>query len=104
MSSFAKTTVLSLTLLAGAAFAAHAQSGSVAALPPGNAVAPPAAASGAYPGPNPGVGYYPAEKQSQPVTPSPQYVGPSPGAGYYPAEKQTQGVQPSPDYVGPRPN
>jgi hypothetical protein len=104
MSSFAKTTVLSLTLLAGAAFAAHAQSGSVAALPPGTAAAPPAAASGTYPGPNPGAGNYPAEKQTQAVAPSPKYVGPAPGAGFYPTEQQTQPVQPSPVYPGPRPN
>jgi hypothetical protein len=110
MSSLAKTTVLSFTLLAGVAFAAHAQSGSVAALPPGTTAAPPAAAapigpSTAYPGPNPGAGYYGGTVQTQaPVVPSPKYVGPSPGAGYYPTETQTQPVQPSPAYPGPRPH
>jgi hypothetical protein len=103
MSSFAKTTVLSLTLLAGAAFAAHAQSGSVAALPPGTAAAPPAAASGAYPGPNPGAGYYLTEKCRPAVTPRPNMSAPPPGAGFYPAENRPK-AQPSPNYVGPRPN
>jgi hypothetical protein len=119
MSTLAKSTVLSLSLLAGAAFAAHAQSGSVAALPPGAAAAPPAAAapigpSAAYPGPNPGAGYYGGMvAQQAPVVPSPAYVGPAPGAGYY---GTPQAYQKSSDYdsnaskhpytsaQGPRPN
>jgi hypothetical protein len=110
MSSFAKTTVLSLTLLAGAAFAAHAQSGSVAALPPGTAAAPPAAApiapSAAYPGPNPGSGYYGGMGRTQAtVDPSPnKQEGTSPGAGWYPKEQQSQDVKPSTPYPGVRPN
>jgi hypothetical protein len=120
MSSFAKTTVLSLSLLAGAAFAAHAQSGSIAALPPGTAAAPPAATapigpSAAYPGPNPGTGFYGGTVQTQaPVTPSAQYVGPPPGAG---TGAMPQHFEKSADWdnntalhpysspgVGPRPN
>ena len=87
MASLAKSTVLGLSLLTGVAFAAHAQSGSIAALPPGAAAAPPAATapvgpSATYPGPNPGLGYYGGTVQTQaPVTGSPQYVGPAPGAG-----------------------
>ena len=83
MLTLAKSTLLSLTLLTGAAFAAHAQSGSVAALPPNTAATPPAAsASVGFPGPNPGAGYYGGTvSQQAPVVPSPQYVGPSPGAG-----------------------
>jgi hypothetical protein len=108
MSSLAKSTVLSVALLGSVAFAAHAQSGSVAALPPGTVAAPAATApvgpSVAYPGPNPGAGNYPTEKQTQGVTASPKYVGPSPGAGVYMDEKQTQQVQPSPALHGPRPN
>ena len=107
MSSFAKTTVLSLTLLAGAAFAAHAQSGSVAALPPGTVATPPAATAPmtTYHGPNPGAGYYGGTVQTQqPVVPSPKYVGPSPGPGTFAPEQQTRAVEPSPPYIGPRPN
>lgn len=87
MSTLAKSMVLSLSLLAGAAFAAHAQSGSVASLPPGGAAAPsaaPIAPMDPYPGPNPGMGSTGAMGQTQAaVTPSPAYVGPNPGAGYY---------------------
>ena len=119
MSTLAKATVLSLGVLTGAAFAAHAQSGSVAALPPGAAAAPPAATapigpSVAYPGPTPGSGFYGGTVATQaPVAPSPAYVGPSPGLGYYGA---TQGYQKPADYesnaalhpytsnMGPRPN
>src|SRR5579885_255451 len=82
----AKSTILALGLLAGAAVA-HAQSSNVAALPPGTAATPstaPVGPSAAYPGPNPGSGYYGGTvTQQQPVQPSPQYVGPAPGAGYY---------------------
>jgi hypothetical protein len=83
MTSFAKTTVLSLSLLAGVAFSAHAQSSSVASLPPGTVAAPLAAgATAAYPGPNPGTGYYGGTVQSQaPVVPSPKAEGVPAGAG-----------------------
>ena len=107
MSSFAKTTVLSLTLLTGVAFAAHAQSGNVAALPPGTAAAPPAAIapSVGYPGPKAGNSWYINEKQTQAVVPSPKYVGPGPGGGWYPStEKQTQAVTPSDRYPGVKPH
>src|SRR5689334_14744834 len=88
MASLAKSTLLGLSLLTGVAFAAQAQSGSVAALPPGAGAAPAATApvgpSVAYPGPNPGTGYYGGTVTAQqPVVPSPQYVGPAPGSGYY---------------------
>ncbi len=95
MLTLAKSTLLSVTLLAGAAFAAHAQSGSVAALPPGTAATAPASApvgpSVAFPGPNPGSGYYggTVTQQTQ-VAPSPQYVGPNPGLGYYGATATRQ--------------
>jgi hypothetical protein len=86
MLTLAKSTLLGATLLAGAAFAAHAQSGSVAALPPGTTTSAPATApvgpSTAYPGPNPGSAAAAGTvTQQAPVVPSPQYVGPSPGAG-----------------------
>jgi hypothetical protein len=90
MMSFAKTTLLSLSLLAGAAFAAHAQSNSVASLPPGTAAAPHAATapvgpSTAYPGPNPGTSGYSGTGQTQAtVAPSPQFVGVSPGTASTP--------------------
>jgi hypothetical protein len=90
MTSFAKTTVLSLSLLAGVAFAAHAQSSSVASLPPGTVAAPPAATapvapSTAYPGPNPGTPGYSGMGQTQAtVAPSPPLVGASPGASNAP--------------------
>jgi hypothetical protein len=86
MSTLAKSTLLSLSLLAGTAFVAYAQSGSVAALPPG-AAAPAATAPvgpmNPYPGPNPGSGANIAGGQTQQagVAPSPAYVGPPAGAG-----------------------
>lgn len=86
MSPLFKSTMLSLGLLAGAAFAAQAQtSGSVAALPPAAApTAAPLAPMNPYPGPNPGAGVNaPAGQTQAAVTPSPNYVGPNPGAGYY---------------------
>ncbi|HEV8677964.1 MAG TPA: hypothetical protein VGQ90_01215 [Stellaceae bacterium] len=108
MTNLVKSTVLSLGLVAGVSFAAYAQSGSVAALPPGTAATPPAAVapSGTLPGPNAGGGWYPKEAQTDAArTPSPQYVGPAPGGGWYPSnEKQTETVQPSGTYPGPRPN
>jgi hypothetical protein len=116
MLTLAKSTLLSVTLLAGAAFAAHAQSGSVAALPPGTA-APAATApvgpSVAYPGPNPGSGYYGGTvAQQAPVAPSPPYVGPNPGLGYYGATATRQSsdygsnesLHPYTSQLGPRPN
>jgi len=97
MSTLAKSTVLSLSLLAGAAFAAHAQSGSVASLPPGTAAAPPAATAplNPYPGPNPGAGVSAGMGHTQAVVPSPAYIGPSPGAA---TGAMPPLVQKSPDY------
>ena len=118
MSTFAKSAVLSLSLLAGAAFAAHAQSGNVASLPPGSA-APHAAAAplgpmNPYPGPNPGTGVNAGMGQTQAaVTPSPAYIGPNPGGGYYgvsPAYHKPAGynsddaLHPYTSGEGPRPN
>lgn len=84
MSSLVKTALLSVSLVAGIAVAAQAQSDSVASLPPGGGApvaAAPVGPSVAYPGPNPGSGYYGGTvSQQQPVTPSPKYVGPAPGA------------------------
>jgi hypothetical protein len=77
---YVKSALLSLTLLAGTAVAAHAQSGNVAALPPNPAPAT-APSYGTYPGPNPGSSWSGVGQQTQAVTPSPAYVGPSPGAG-----------------------
>src|SRR5258708_34236416 len=86
MSILAKSALLSVPLLAGVAVAAHAQSGSVAALPPGTVATTPATApigpSMAFPGPNPGSGYYGGTAPQQaPGAPSPQYGGPPPAAG-----------------------
>jgi len=78
MRALVKTTVMSLTLLAGVAAAAHAQS-NVAALPPGAApaVAPVGpAASAEWVGPKPGQGWYAKEQQSNAVPPSPAWIGP----------------------------
>jgi len=107
MTNLVKSTVLSLSLLAGAGFAAHAQSGSVAALPPAAAAAPAAAVapSPAWIGPKASGGFYPKETQTEAAfQPSPKYVGPGPGGGWYPTEKQTQDVTPSGRYPGVRPN
>ena len=79
MSTHLKSALLGAALVAGTVVAAHAQSGSVAALPPATppTAAAPVGPSTAYPGPNPGSGYYGGTvSQQQPVTPSPQYVGP----------------------------
>ena len=93
MSPLFKSTILSVGLLAGAAFAAQAQTGSVASLPPTAAPsAAPLAPMQPYPGPNPGAGVSAPTTQSQAaVAPSPAYVGPNPGLGYYgtPARVQT---------------
>ena len=82
MSSFVKASVLGLGLLAGAAFAAQAQTAdNTASLPP-NAGAPAAVApSGAYPGPNPGsnnISGVPV--MGGPVVASGQYPGPALGS------------------------
>jgi len=87
MSSFVKVTVLGLGLIAGAAFAAQAQTaGSLSALPPGgmsnegpSAVAP----SGNYIGPNLGGGANASvtPRTQATVTPSGSYPGPAAGAG-----------------------
>ncbi len=81
MYTLVKSAVLSLSLLAGAAVSAYAQSENIAALPPNAAVAP--------------------SPQGAVVAPSPQYVGPAPGITWSAAEKNTASVQPSPRYVGP---
>ena len=109
MRSLVKTTILSVSLLAGVAAVAHAQS-NVAALPPGAApsaaVAPVGPApSPQYVGPSPGQGWYAKEKETEArMQPSPEWQGPKPGNGWYAKEQQTQAVAPSPAYVGPRPN
>ena len=59
MAHLGKSALLSLSVLAGVAFAAQAQTSGLASLPPNPAAAPPAAASPvapsvAMPGPNPG--------------------------------------------------
>jgi hypothetical protein len=106
MSPLVKSAVLSLSLLAGAAVSAYAQSENIAALPP-DAPATPApqgiviAPSPRYVGPDPGVTWSAAEKNTGPVQPSPKYVGPDPGITWSAQERQTLPVQPSPDYVGP---
>ena len=84
-----KSTLLSLSMVAGLAFAAQAQTSGLASLPPNPTAAPPAAASPvapsvAMPGPNPGGSSNPGTVATQaPVAPSPGYVGPQPGGGYY---------------------
>jgi hypothetical protein len=102
-----RTSILSLALVTGVAFAAHAQSGSVAALPPGAAPAPAPAAvtpSAKMEGPNPGTLWSMQETQTRPVTPSGKMEGPNPGTLWSIQEANTGPVQPSPAYPGPRPN
>src|SRR5215207_1281426 len=102
-----RTSILSLALVTGVAFAAHAQSGSVAALPPGAAPAPaPAvvAPSARLQGPNPGAAWSTQEASTRPVTPSGRLEGPNPGSMWGAQEQQTQAVTPSPVYPGPRPH
>lgn len=107
MSSLVKSAIVSVSLLAGAMATAHAQSESIAVLPPNAPTATPApqrsavAPSPKYIGPAPGITWTAEERQTQPVQPSPQYVGPAPGITWSAQEKQTQPVQPSPEYVGP---
>jgi len=87
MAHLGKSALLSLSVLAGVAFAAQAQTSGLASLPPNPAAAPPAAASPvapsvAMPGPNPGTSSNAGMAATQTaVAPSPTYVGPSPGAG-----------------------
>ena len=107
--TFIKTTVLSLSLIAGVAAVAHAQS-NVAALPPGAAPAPAVAPVGPAPsadyvGPKPGSGWYAKEQETAArVQPSPEWIGPKASSGFYPREQPSQAVAPSPAYVGPRPH
>ena len=104
-----KTSILSVSLLAGVAAVAHAQS-NVAALPPGAAPAAVVAPVGPVPspqyvGPAPGQGWYPKEQETEArVAPSPEWVGPKASSGFYPKEQHSQAVAPSPAYVGPRPH
>ena len=105
--TFVRTSILSLALVTGVAFAAHAQSGYVAALPPGAAPAPaPAvvAPSARMEGPNPGSAWSTQEAQTRPVTASGRLEGANPGSAWSTQEKQTQAVTPSPVYPGPRPH
>ena len=109
MRSLVKTTILSVSLLAGVAAVAHAQS-NVAALPPGAAPAPVVAPVGPAPspqyvGPAPGQGWYGKEQETEArMQLSPEWIGPKASSGFYPREQTTQAVVPSPAYVGPRPN
>ena len=104
MFTFAKSAILSLSLIAGVVVAAHAQSSNIATLPPEAAPATAVAPSGVYPGPNPGKGWYSTEERTQRVAPSPPMAGVDPGQGWYPREQQTQPVQPSGAYPGTKPN
>jgi len=85
MALLKRSTLLSLGMIAGVGFAAHAQTG-VASLPPAATAAPPAVASPAvpsvaYPGPNPGNAPSAGTGRTQAaMTPSPTYVGPAPGS------------------------
>jgi hypothetical protein len=94
MSTIAKSAALGLCLVIGAAGAAYAQSENIAALPPDAAAKAPAAP----------VGPTGTADVVRPTGVSPQYVGPDPGRGFYPAEKQTRAITPSPAYIGPSPN
>ncbi len=106
MSTLAKAAALSLSLLTGATFAAHAQTNNVAALPPGASAAAPAPVgpSGPYPGPDPGRLWSTQESQTRPVEPSGALPGPDPGRLWSTKESQTQAVAPSGAYPGPKPN
>lgn len=109
MSSIAKAAVLSLTLVAGFAAVAYAQSSNIASLPPDTAppattVISPVAPSAAYPGPDPGRGWYAQEQQTQAVAPSGTYPGPDPGRGWYAQERPAEAVAPSTRYPGPKLN
>jgi hypothetical protein len=87
MAIMMKSTLLSLGVAAGLAFAAQAQTSGIASLPPNPTAAPPAVASpvapsAALPGPNPGGAPNAGTGSTQAaITPSPNYVGPAPGGG-----------------------
>ncbi len=112
-----KATFLSLGLMAGVAFAAHAQnSGAVSALPPGGASTAgpsPVAPSGPYPGPAAGATNGPTGKVYSQIQPSSNaYPGPALGASstptqrYAPATTQMQdpAYAPYTKGMGPKPN
>jgi hypothetical protein len=83
MSSYIRASVLSLGLIAGAAFAAQAQTaGEQSSLPPGGGAVPSIIMpDGHYPGPNPGSSsYIPSTPRVAAVAPSGAYVGPATGA------------------------
>lgn len=97
MSTFFKPIVLGLGLVAGIALTAQAQTAvtpgpSVANLPPVDQG--PRVYSHGYQGPG----------TVTAVQPSGQYPGPTPGVGWYPKERQTHAVMPSPEWQGPKPN
>ncbi len=94
MSTLAKSAVVGLCLAFGAVGAAYAQSENIAALPPDAGAKAPAAP----------VGPAGVADVTRPTGASPQYIGPDPGKGFYPAEKQSHAVAPSPAYLGPSPN
>jgi hypothetical protein len=77
----AKSAILSAALLSGAAVCAHAQSTSIAALPPGAPATP--------------------APQAVVVAPSAQYAGPNAGKLWSAQERQTQPVQSPQAYLGP---
>ena len=118
MAIFGKSALLSLSVLAGVAFAAQAQTSGLASLPPNPTVAPAVASAVApsptMPGPNPGTASNAGMGATQTaVAPSPTYVGPSPGAGtgnmpprYEKAADwdANTALHPYTSNVGPRPN
>jgi hypothetical protein len=81
MSPLAKSTILSLSPLAGAAASAYAQSENIAKLPPSAAVTPPPAAAG----------------------PSTVFLGPDPGTSWPASHVNTGAVQPSSQQLGALP-
>jgi len=117
MSSYIRASVLSLGLIAGAAFAAQAQTaGEQSALPPGGGGPSLIQPDGHYPGPNPGSGpYIPGvPRHAEAVAPSGAYVGPAPGAtngGMPPHFSRPAGYERDPSLapytttgMGPKPN
>lgn len=114
-----KSTLLSLGMVAGLAFAAQAQTSGIASLPPNPTAAPPAVASPvapsvAMPGPNPGGAPNAGTGSTHAgMAPSPNYVGPAPGgapnAGSHRFEKSADwdantALHPYTSSQGPRPN
>jgi hypothetical protein len=114
-----KSTLLSLGMVAGLAFAAQAQTSGIASLPPNPTAGPPAVASpvapsAALPGPNPGGAANAGTGSTQAgMPPSPNYVGPAPGsapsAGSHRFEKSADwdsntALHPYTSSQGPRPN